>query len=215
MLASISASSNLLQQYQKRKSVGPRELTPTMLRSIEEADKPAKWGKKPESQKEGYVAKPSKGQTPKKRKTDKAAASQPQPKKQKKPARRLILQSSSDSDSEYVPPNQKKALSSDSENESSYEEASGRADTPPHSPTLEIPAVAAKNAATVTSSVETLQQTLQSECSKVEAARLAIEQKNEAFHATVNERLSQLQANLAMENGIMDELSRCTNQLKL
>ncbi|XP_023756223.1 uncharacterized protein LOC111904724 [Lactuca sativa] len=139
MLASISASSNLLQQYRKRKSVGPRELTPTMLRSIEEADKPAKRGKKPESQKEGQVAKPSKGQTPKKRKTDKAAPSQPQPKKQKKPARRLILQSSSESDSDYVPPNQKKAQSSDSENESSDEEASGRGDTPPRSPTPEIP----------------------------------------------------------------------------
>nr|KAJ0184483.1 hypothetical protein LSAT_V11C900506520 [Lactuca sativa] len=39
-----------------------------------------------------------------------------------------------------------------------------------------LQAAAAKNAAIVTSSVETLQQTLQSECSKVEAARLAIEQ---------------------------------------
>nr|KAJ0211076.1 hypothetical protein LSAT_V11C400192240 [Lactuca sativa] len=46
-----------------------------------------------------------------------------------------------------------------------------------------LQAVAAKNAVAVTSSVETLQQTLQSECSKVEAARLAIQQANEAFHA--------------------------------
>ncbi|XP_052620068.1 uncharacterized protein LOC128126361 [Lactuca sativa] len=110
MLGSISASSNLLQQYRKRKSVGPRELTPTMLRSIEEADKPAKKGKKPESQKEGP----------------------------KKPARRLILQSSSEWDSEYVPPKQKNAPSSDSENKSSDEEALGRGDTPPRSPTPEI-----------------------------------------------------------------------------
>ncbi|XP_023728921.1 uncharacterized protein LOC111876603 [Lactuca sativa] len=110
-----------------------------MLRSIEEADKPAKRGMKPESQNEGPITKPSKGQTPKKRKTDKAAPSPPQPKKQKKPARRLILQSSSESDSECVPPNQKKALSSDSENESSDEEASGQGDTPPRSPTPEIP----------------------------------------------------------------------------
>nr|KAJ0220691.1 hypothetical protein LSAT_V11C200074110 [Lactuca sativa] len=76
-------------------------------------------------------------------------------------------------------------------------------------------AVAAKNAAIVTSSVETLQQTLQSECLKVEAARLVIQQANDAFHANVNERLSQLQADLAMENGVMDELARRTNQLKL
>ncbi|CAI9279258.1 unnamed protein product [Lactuca saligna] len=273
MLGCISASSNLLQQYRKRKAVGPRELTPSMLHSIEEADKPAKRGKKPESQKEGPVAKPSKGQTPKKRKTDQPAPSQPQPKNQKKPARRLILQSSSDLDSEYVPPKHKHALTTDSKNESSDEEASGRGDTPlrslsqdipvrslppspPHAtirasippisqtttfqpftsipiptpiftdttsttttkPTFTIPkppAAAAKNAATVTSSVETLQQTLQSECSKVDVARNAIQQANEAFHANVNEHLSQLQKDLAMENGLMDELSRRTNQLKL
>ncbi|XP_023769235.1 pectinesterase inhibitor 10-like [Lactuca sativa] len=363
-----------------------------MLRSIEEANKPAKRGKKPESQKEGPVTKPTKGQTPKKRKTDKAAPSQPQPKKQKKPARRLILQSSSDSDSEYVPTKQKNALPSDSENESSDEEASDRGDTPPRSPTPEIlvrslppspppvtipvsiphispittsqpfttipiptpiftdttsttttkptftapnppvteppfttkptfttepppsskplsptqstettpilggedlefdstyfspyrvqseydddepitkrhlkavndkldqllsssssgtpseaafktlfssvvvehsatlsaaakaikasssqyslQVVAAKNAATVNTSVETLQ----SECSKLEAARHAIEEENASLHAKVNERLTQLEADLAMENRIMDELDRRTVQLKL
>ncbi|XP_023757881.1 flocculation protein FLO11-like [Lactuca sativa] len=427
MLGSISATNNVLQQYRKRKAIGPRELMPVMLRSIEGADKPAKRGKKPELQKEGPVTKPSKGQTPKKRKTDKAAPSLPQPKKQKKPARKLILQSSSSSNSEYVPPRQKNAPYS--ENESSDEEVVGRGDTPPRSPTPEIPvrslppspppitipasippvsqtttsqpftskpiptpiftntnsttttkptftipkppvteptfttqppptteppttskplsptpsidttpilggedlefdstyfspyrvqseddddepvtkshlkvvndkldqllssssfgaysdaalkalfssvaaehsasltaaakpieastsqcqqasrvvdastkeckeanaivdklvsqahiflyslqAAAAKNDATVTSSIETLQQTLQSECSKVEAARLAIEQANDAFHANFNELLSQLQADLAMENGVMDEVSRRTNQLKL
>ncbi|XP_023742892.1 uncharacterized protein LOC111891036 [Lactuca sativa] len=119
-------------------SVGPRDLTPTILRSIEEADKPAKRGKKPESQKEGPVTKPNKGQAPKKRTTDKAAPSQPQPKKLKKPARRLILQSSSDSDSEYVPPKQKNAPPSDSESDKSDEEASDRGDTSPRSPTPEI-----------------------------------------------------------------------------
>ncbi|CAI9269411.1 unnamed protein product [Lactuca saligna] len=215
MLGCISASSNLLHLYRKRKFVGPRELTPTILCSIEEDDKPAKRGKKPESQKEGPIAKPSNGQTPKKRKTDQAAPSQPQPKKQKKPDRRLILQSSSDSDSEYVPPKHKSAPTTDSENESSDEEASGRGDTPPRSPSPEILDAAVKNAAIVTSSVETLQQTLQSECSKVEAACHAIQQANEAFHANVNECLSQLQADLAMENGLMDKLVRHTNQLKL
>ncbi|KAL7587790.1 hypothetical protein Lser_V15G41370 [Lactuca serriola] len=246
----------------------------TMLGCISAAtDKPAKRGKKPESQKEGPVTKPSKGKTPKKRKTDKSAPSPPQPKKQRKPARKLILQSSSSSDSEYVPLTQKNAPSSDAENESSDEEVSGRGVTPPRSPTPEIsvrslppspppitistsippisqittsqpftsipiptpiftdttstttikptftipipPAATAKNAATITSSVETLQQTLQSECSKVEVARLAIQQANEAFHANVNERLSQLQEDLAMKNGVMDELARRTNQLKL
>ncbi|XP_052621634.1 pollen-specific leucine-rich repeat extensin-like protein 2 [Lactuca sativa] len=111
MLGHILASSSVLQQYRKRPSLGPRELTPTMVRSIEEADKPAK----------------------------SAAPSQPQLKKKKKPARRLILQSSSDSDSEYVLPMQKNALPSESESESSDEEASGRGDTPTRSPTPEIP----------------------------------------------------------------------------
>ncbi|KAL7591659.1 pollen-specific leucine-rich repeat extensin-like protein 2 [Lactuca sativa] len=139
MLGRISVSSNILQQYRKRSSSGPRELTPAMIRSIEEADKPTKRDKKPDTQKEGPVIKPTKGQTPKKRKSDKAATSQAQPKKQKKPARRLILQTTSDSDSEYVPPKHKNTPPSESESESSDEEASGRGDTPPRSPTPEIP----------------------------------------------------------------------------
>nr|KAJ0199245.1 hypothetical protein LSAT_V11C600325250 [Lactuca sativa] len=326
MLDRISASSNVLQQYKKCPSVGPRDLTPTMLRFIEEADKPAKRGKKPES----------------------------------------------DSDSENVPPKQKNAPSSDSENESSDEEASDRGDTPPRSPTPEIPvrslppspahvtipvsippisqtttsqpfttipiltpiftdttstittkptftapnppseddvdepitkrhlkvvndkldqflssssseaalkalfslvvaehsatlsaaakaieassdqcqqasivvdastkeckeatakvdklvsdahlfldslqAAAAKNVATVNTSVETLQKTLQSKCSNLEAAHHAIEEANASLHAKVNERLTQLEADLAMENRIMNELDKRTAQLKL
>ncbi|KAL7610066.1 extensin-like [Lactuca sativa] len=139
MLGRISASSNVLQQYRKRPSSGPKELTPAVVRSIEEADKPTKRGKKPDTQKEGPVYKPTKVKTPKKRKSDKAATSQAQPKKQKKPARRIILQSSSDSDLEYVPPKHKNAPPSESESESSDDEASGRGDTPPRSPTPEIP----------------------------------------------------------------------------
>ncbi|XP_052620948.1 flocculation protein FLO11-like [Lactuca sativa] len=139
MLACVSAASNVLQQYRKIPSSGPRELTPAMVRSIDDADKPAKKGKKSDTQKETQVSKPTKGQTPKKRKSDKAAPSQPQPKKQRKAARRLIFQSSSDSDSEYVPPKNKYAPPLESESESSDDEASGRGDTPPRSPTPEIP----------------------------------------------------------------------------
>ncbi|XP_023766520.1 flocculation protein FLO11-like [Lactuca sativa] len=116
MLAHVSAASNVLQQYRKILSSCPRELTPAMVRSIEEADKPVKRGNKNETQKEA----------------------QPQPKKQKKPARKLMLQSSSDSDSEYVPPKHKSAPPSDSESESSEDEASGRGDTPPRSPTPKV-----------------------------------------------------------------------------
>ncbi|XP_052627167.1 uncharacterized protein LOC128133688 [Lactuca sativa] len=388
MLGCISASSNLLQQYRKRPSVGPRDLTPTMLRSIEEADKPARGARSLNRRRRDRSQNQPRSRTPKKRKTDKVAPSQPQPKKQKKPARRLILQSSSDSDLEYVPPKQKNALPSDSENESFDEEASDRGDTPPRSPTPEIPvrslppspppvtipvsiplispittsqpfttipiptpiftdttsttttkptftvpnppidstyfspyrvqseddddepitkrrlqavhdkldqllsssssgapleaalkalfslvvakhsatlsaaakaieasssqcqhasivvdastkeckeatakfdklvseahlfldslqAAATKNAATVNTSVETLQKTLQSECSNLVAARHAIEEANASLHAKVSERLTQLEADLAMENWIMDELDKRTTQLKL
>ncbi|CAI9293629.1 unnamed protein product [Lactuca saligna] len=123
MLAAISASSNVLQQYRKHRSSGLRELTPAMVRSIEEAEKPTKRGNKPETQKEAQVSKPTKVKTPLKRKSDRAVTSPPKPKKLKKPARRLILQSSSDSDSGYVPPQHKIASPSASESESSNDEA--------------------------------------------------------------------------------------------
>ena len=50
MYAYVSEASNVIQEYKKLPSSGPRELTPAMIRSIEEADKPAKRGKKPETQ---------------------------------------------------------------------------------------------------------------------------------------------------------------------
>ncbi|XP_023747864.1 gibberellin-regulated protein 14-like [Lactuca sativa] len=139
MYACVSEASNVIQEYNKLPFSAPKELTPAMIRSIEEADKPAKRGKKPEKQKDVRVIKPAKGKTPKKRKSDKTAPSQPKQKKLKKPARRLILQSSSDSDSDYVPPGNKPPTPTESENESSEEEASTRGDTPPRSPTPEVP----------------------------------------------------------------------------
>ncbi|KAL7596833.1 hypothetical protein Lser_V15G29618 [Lactuca serriola] len=110
MLACVSTASNVLQQYRKIPSSGPREITPAMVRSIEEDDKPAKRGKKTETQKKTKVTKPTKGQTPK-----------------------------NDSDSEYVPPKHKSAPPSESESESADDEASDLGDTPPRSPTPEIP----------------------------------------------------------------------------
>ncbi|KAL7588542.1 hypothetical protein Lser_V15G41069 [Lactuca serriola] len=80
-----------------------------------ETDRPAKRGKKSDTQKE------------------------PKQKKQKKPTRRLILQSLSDSDSVYIPPLTKPSTHSDSESESSDDEASGRGGTPPRSPTPKEP----------------------------------------------------------------------------
>nr|KAJ0186294.1 hypothetical protein LSAT_V11C900455370 [Lactuca sativa] len=74
---------------------------------------------------------------------------------------------------------------------------------------------AAKNAQTFNASVENLQRSLQSERSNLEAARQAIESANETLHAIVNDRLTQLEAELAVENRIMDELDRRTSQLKM
>lgn len=48
MYSCVSEASNVIQEYKKLPSSGPRELKPAMIRSIEEADKPAKRGKKPE-----------------------------------------------------------------------------------------------------------------------------------------------------------------------
>ena len=139
MYASVSEASLVIQEYKKLPSSGPRELTPAMICSIEEEEKPAKRGKKQQKQKEVRVIKANKGQTPWKQKSDKEAPSQPKQKKTKKPARRLILQSSSDSDSEYLPAGNKQPTPTASESKSSNEEVSVRGDTPPRSPTPKVP----------------------------------------------------------------------------
>ncbi|KAL7605733.1 hypothetical protein Lser_V15G20072 [Lactuca serriola] len=122
MYACVTEVSPVIIEYKKLLSSGPRELTPAMIRSIEEAKKLEKRGKKQENQK-----------------SNKAAPSQPKEKKTKKPARRLILQSSSDSDSEYLPTGNKQPTPTSFESESSDEEVSVRGDTPPRSPTPEVP----------------------------------------------------------------------------
>ncbi|XP_052626913.1 uncharacterized protein LOC128133488 [Lactuca sativa] len=139
MKSRVPEVSPVILEYKKLPYAGPRELTPAMIRSIEEADRPAKRGKKQEKQKEVRVIKAAKGKTPRKRKSDKASPSQPKQKKTKKPAQRLILQSSSDSDSEYLPTGNKQPTPTASESGSSDEEVSVRGDTPPRSPTPEVP----------------------------------------------------------------------------
>ena len=46
MYACVSDQSAIIQEYKKLPSSGRRELTPAMVHSIEEADKPSKRGKK-------------------------------------------------------------------------------------------------------------------------------------------------------------------------
>nr|KAJ0206608.1 hypothetical protein LSAT_V11C500230710 [Lactuca sativa] len=370
MLGRISALSNVLQQYRKRPSSGPRELTPAMIRSIKEADKAAKRGKTPDTQKEGPVIKPTKGQTPKKQNDsdtgdtpprsptpeipvrsnpplpppitipvsippifpipatqpsttipihppiltdttttttttgtqftapnppvtkppvtiDPLATSKPLSPTQSTETTHILCGEdlefdstnfspyrvqSDDDDDEYVIKRHLKAVNEkldqmlSSSSSGAYFKAALKAlfssVVTEHSATLSaaakaieastsqcqqaslavdastkeckeatakvdklvseahqfldsLQAAAAKNAQTVNASVENLQRSLQSERSDLEAARQAIEAANETLHANVNDRLTQLEAELALKYRIMYELNRRTSQLKL
>ncbi|CAI9271195.1 unnamed protein product [Lactuca saligna] len=206
VFACVSYASNVIQEYKKLPSSGPSELTPAMICSIEEANKPAKRGKKPKTQKE---------------------------KKLKKLARRLILQSYSDSDSKYVPPGNKPTTPTESESKSSDEEASFRGDTPPRSPTLEVHVrspvpssphvtipislpptvklsiqsllgVAASNASRVTNSITKLEEAFAAKKQNFVHLRQYIQKDNVALLSSLNERLTKLQDDLTMENSLMD-----------
>nr|KAJ0204499.1 hypothetical protein LSAT_V11C500263340 [Lactuca sativa] len=237
-------------------------------------------------------------QTPRKRKSEKAAAAQTKPKKVKNPACRLILQSSSDFDSEYVPPNQPTFPPSESDSESSADEGSVHGDTSLRSPTPEVlvqsqepspppisipvstppifPVITSQPSSTipisatifieattttttgvqtnvsdtgarssapeplvtteppvtttppsptqstetntvlgVNASVDNLQRSLETEMTNLEVARKAIQAANENLHANVNDHVTQLEAELAVENQIMDELDKCTSNLNI
>ena len=78
-----------------------------------------------------------------------------------------------------------------------------------------LQAAAQKNSQTVNASVDNLQRSLQAERSNLEAVRQAIEAANATLHDNVNERLTQLEAELAVENRIMYELDKRTSQLKM
>ncbi|XP_023739199.1 uncharacterized protein LOC111887271 [Lactuca sativa] len=117
MYACVPGASRIIKTYKEFLPSGPRELTPDMIQSIHEADKPAPRGKKPDKK----VVKGAKGPSPKKRKPTKAAQSPPPKKRKNQPSRKLILASSS----------------SESEDEGSDSEESFRGDTPPRSPSPE------------------------------------------------------------------------------
>ncbi|XP_052627717.1 uncharacterized protein LOC128134244 [Lactuca sativa] len=233
LLGRIAALSNVLQQYRKRPSVGPRELTPTMIRFIEEADKPTKRGKKPETQKEG----PSDDD-------DDELVTKCHLKVVNEKLDQLLSSSSSGAYSEAtlkalfssVVTEHSATLSaaaeaieaSTSQCQQAYlavdastkecKEATEKVDKLVSEAHLFLDSshvAATKNAQNVNASVENLQRSLQSERSNPEAARQAIEEANETLHANVNDRLTQMEAELAVENRIMDELDRRTAQLKL
>ncbi|XP_023743791.1 uncharacterized protein LOC111891957 [Lactuca sativa] len=122
MYGDVPADSRIIRTYKEFKHSGPRELTPEMLKSIHEADKPASRGKKADKGKEKQVAKGVKGPSPKKRKTTKTVQSPPMKRRKTQPRRKLIIVSSS----------------SESEGESSASEGSPHGNTPPRSPTPEV-----------------------------------------------------------------------------
>ena len=64
-------------------------------------------------------------------------------------------------------------------------------------------------------SVANLQRSLEAERTNLEVARQATEVANENLHNNVNDRLTQLEAELAVENRIMDKLDKRTSQLKI
>ncbi|KAL7611656.1 hypothetical protein Lser_V15G06890 [Lactuca serriola] len=126
MYGVVPSDSRLIRTIKEFRATGPRELTPEMLKSIHDADKPVNRDKKADKGKQATKA-PT-GPSPKKRKQPKAAQS-PQPKRRKtQPKRKLVIPSSS----------------SESENESSGSDGSQggetpqRGNTPPRSPTPEM-----------------------------------------------------------------------------
>lgn len=75
-----------------------------MHKSLDEADKPAKWGKKGDQRNGEKEGQSSKVATPKKTKSEKASSSAPKRRKVKKMDKKLKTPSNSDSD--YVHSNQ-------------------------------------------------------------------------------------------------------------
>ncbi|KAL7609416.1 hypothetical protein Lser_V15G13555 [Lactuca serriola] len=120
MYDDVPADSWIIKTYKEFRRSGPRELTPEMLKSIHDADKPAPRGKKIDKGKQ--VAKGAKGPSPKKRKTTKVVQSPPMKKRKTQPKRKLIIASSS----------------SESEEAGSDSDRSPHGNTPPRSPTPEI-----------------------------------------------------------------------------
>ncbi|KAL7609410.1 hypothetical protein Lser_V15G12206 [Lactuca serriola] len=122
MYGDVPADSRIIKTYKEFRRSGPRELTPEMLKSIHEADKPGPRGKKNDKGKDKQVGKGAKGPSPKKRKTTHTVQSPPLKKRKTQPRRKLIIASSS----------------SESEEDNSDSDESPRGNTPPRSPTPEV-----------------------------------------------------------------------------
>ncbi|CAI9283440.1 unnamed protein product [Lactuca saligna] len=126
MYGDVPSDSRLIRKLKELRPSGPRELTPDMLKSIHDADKPVSRGKKAEKGKQ--TSKGPKGPSPKKRKQPKAAQSPPPKKRKTQPKRKLVIPSSS-SDSEG-----ESSGSDDSQGDASPQQGN----TPPRSPTPEM-----------------------------------------------------------------------------
>ena len=66
MYACVPQDSRIIKTYKEFHRSGPRELTPEMVQSIHDADKPAPQGTKPDKGKDKKVVQGAKGPSPKK-----------------------------------------------------------------------------------------------------------------------------------------------------
>ncbi|KAL7606592.1 hypothetical protein Lser_V15G17506 [Lactuca serriola] len=122
MYGDVPTDSRIIRTYKEFRRSGLRELSPEMLKSIHEADKPAARGKKTDKGKDKQIAKGGKGPSPKKRKTTKTVQSPPMKNRKTQLRRKLVIASSS----------------SESEGESSDSDGSPRATSAPEpTPTTE------------------------------------------------------------------------------
>ncbi|XP_023750787.1 uncharacterized protein LOC111899139 [Lactuca sativa] len=101
MLNCVPASRTIILSYKTLPLSGSRIYTPEMQQSLEDADKPAKRGKRGDSMKATEEDPSSKATDLKKRKSDKAVASVPKKRKGKTQPWKPVTPSTSDSDSDH------------------------------------------------------------------------------------------------------------------
>ncbi|CAI9304193.1 unnamed protein product [Lactuca saligna] len=135
MYMCVSAESKVMADYRNLPPTGPRQLTPEMQTALDAVDTLAKRGKKPDTKKQEKEGQSSQAATPKKHKVEHAATSPRKKRKVKKMAKKPKTTSPSDSD--YVPSDHDHCKSA--KGNDVHLEGSPRGDTPPHSPSLEVP----------------------------------------------------------------------------
>ncbi|XP_052619992.1 uncharacterized protein LOC128126289 [Lactuca sativa] len=240
MYGCVPNDSRIIRTYKEFHRSGPRELIPEMIQSIHDADRPAPKGKKQDKGKDKKVVKGAKGPSPKKRKPSKEAQSPPPKKRKTQPRRKLILASSS-SESEEESSDSEESLREATTtttagvrtNVSDTGAPTSAPEPTPPSPSSpdqtaedEEPFLrgedmtfdsgsAHSNAEKLDSLVHKLATSVASELQSFASLRQSLNDDNKLFQATIEERLTKLQEDLASENSVMDALARKTTALKV